>query len=246
MQFTTLPTVENMGPSPAQERSGNQALSQPKASVLEFLQRSLQPTTATDIAELFGQHVNTIRNHLDDLVAAGLVRRRRATSSGRGRPAWLYETDSEHPRPDPRVSEYAAFAGALAQYLATTSPNPVDAARGVGGSWGRDIVQRSHPHAPRSSPLAARRAVVDILADLGFAPSADQRATTVALRRCPLLDVALQHPQVVCQAHLGLVRGALDELGGEPERTDLIAFAEPGACRLHLLTASADSSPQPA
>ena len=33
-----------------------------------------------------------------------------------------------------------------------------------------------------------------------------------------------------------IVRGAMDVLGGDPERTDLVPFAEPGACRLRLLT----------
>jgi predicted ArsR family transcriptional regulator len=78
--------------------------------------------------------------------------------------------------------------------------------------------------------------VVGLLDELGFAPEADSRAATVALRRCPLLDAAREHPQVVCQVHLGIVRGALEHHGGDPEPTDLIPFAEPGACRLHLDT----------
>lgn len=82
-----------------------------------------------------------------------------------------------------------------------------------------------------------------MLAELGFAPSPDRRVSRVALRKCPLLDVALQHPLVVCQAHLGLVRGALDELGGDPGRTDLTPFAEPGACTLDLLTARLQEAP---
>ena len=28
----------------------------------------------------------------------------------------------------------------------------------------------------------------------------------------------------------------MDVLGGDPQRTDLLPFAEPGACRLQLLT----------
>jgi predicted ArsR family transcriptional regulator len=78
--------------------------------------------------------------------------------------------------------------------------------------------------------------VVGLLDELGFAPAADAQATTVALRRCPLLDAAREHPQVVCQVHLGIVRGALEHLDGDPGPTDLLPFAEPGACRLHLDT----------
>jgi hypothetical protein len=44
---------------------------------------------------------------------------------------------------------------------------------------------------------------------------------------------------VVCQVHLGIVRGALEVYRGDPEPTALLPFAEPGACRLHLRTAAA-------
>jgi predicted ArsR family transcriptional regulator len=80
--------------------------------------------------------------------------------------------------------------------------------------------------------------VVDLLEELGFAPSPDARAGVVKLRRCPLLEAAHQYPEVVCGVHLGVVRGALEELGASPEQTECTAlhpFSEPGACRLELL-----------
>jgi len=85
---------------------------------------------------------------------------------------------------------------------------------------------------------SVRREVVDLLDRLGFAPSPDARAAVVKLRRCPLLEAAHKNPEVVCGVHLGVVRGALDELGADPEQTELTAlepFSEPGACRLDLL-----------
>jgi predicted ArsR family transcriptional regulator len=87
--------------------------------------------------------------------------------------------------------------------------------------------------------VAARRKVIDLLDELGFAPSADARARVVKLHRCPLLEAAHQQPEVVCGVHLGIVRGALEELGNDPDRTENTAlqpFSEPGACRLDLLT----------
>jgi predicted ArsR family transcriptional regulator len=75
--------------------------------------------------------------------------------------------------------------------------------------------------------------VVGLLADLGFEPRRDSAAPgTVRLTRCPLLGAATRHPQVVCGVHLGVVRGALEELGADPAGSDLVPFAEPGACRL--------------
>jgi hypothetical protein len=49
----------------------------------------------------------------------------------------------------------------------------------------------------------ARRQVVDLLADLGFAPRADAAATVADLTQCPLLDAARHQPDVVCGVHLG-------------------------------------------
>ena len=68
----------------------------------------------------------------------------------------------------------------------------------------------------------------------GFEPEADATATTVRLTRCPLLEAAHRSPEVVCSVHLGLVSGALEEYGADPEGSDLVPFAEPGACLLHL------------
>jgi predicted ArsR family transcriptional regulator len=56
----------------------------------------------------------------------------------------------------------------------------------------------------------------------------------VRLLRCPLLDVARQYPEIICQVHMGLISGALTELGGDDTGVDLLPFAESDACRLVL------------
>jgi len=98
------------------------------------------------------------------------------------------------------------------------------------------------------SPVAARREVVALLERLGFAPSPDARFGVIKLCRCPLLEAAHQHPEVVCGVHLGVVRGALEEMGAGPDRTERTAlqpFSEPGACRLDLLPRAAKNRRQP-
>ena len=202
------------------------------------------------LSALTRQHPNTIREHLDGLVADGLAARTRAEPHGRGRPAWLYSarpdvgTDQGH-------NDYAGLASALAAQIVRTSRQPRADAIEAGRGWGRDLVRRSTvgvgkgavPDGARApSAVAGRRVVVTLLEELGFAPSANARATVVKLRRCPLLEAAHQYPEVVCGVHLGIVRGALDELGNDPDRTERTAlqpFSEPGACRLDLLPRSA-------
>ena len=57
------------------------------------------------------------------------------------------------------------------------------------------------------------------------------------LKRCPFQEVATTYPTVICPIHLGLIRGALAELGTGVEADWLEPFAEPGACVAHLTRA---------
>lgn len=209
------------------------------------------------LSTLTRQHPNTIREHLDGLVDDRLAVRTRAPSQSRGRPAWLYSAAPEVGT-EPGAREYAGLASALAGQIARTSRQPRADSIDAGREWGRSLVRRSPVPAPAPAPvdagqgavpgaaksqkppsaMAARREVVSLLEELGFAPAADARVGVVKLHRCPLLEAAHQNPEVVCGVHLGLVRGALDELGAAPDQTERIAlqpFSEPGACRLDML-----------
>jgi predicted ArsR family transcriptional regulator len=203
--------------------------------VLELLESQPGPVTVAELAERAGQHPNTIREHLDTLVADGLAERERAGAEGRGRPSWLYAAVS---RP-PAAPEYAGLATALAMQIARTSDNPREEALEAGTTWGAQLAER---RPTPSTPAAARQSVVELLGGLGFDPEADQRRQRVRLRECPLLEAAMEQPDVVCSVHLGLVRGALDAWHTSAEQTSLLPFAEPGACLLHLTGATRRSA----
>ena len=95
-------------------------MSASRAALLNTLRDQPEPLRLAALVAASSLHENTVREHLDGLRRAGLVRRRRAQPTGRGRPAWLYEaTDT-----DPDVAEYAGLAAALAASIARTSPNP--------------------------------------------------------------------------------------------------------------------------
>jgi predicted ArsR family transcriptional regulator len=76
------------------------------------------------------------------------------------------------------------------------------------------------------------REVIGLLGDLGFDPEQGPRCTR--LRQCPMLAVAREHPDVVCNVHQGLVEGAMAASGAAADGVRLEAFAEVGACRLIL------------
>ncbi|GAA2759458.1 helix-turn-helix transcriptional regulator [Actinopolymorpha rutila] len=218
------------GPMPAVYRP-QRPLSQSRAALLGALRSQSEPTTLAALVAASGLHQNTVREHLDALIEDGLATRHPAESRGRGRPAWLYEPVVG----GPERSEYAGLVSTLAAAIHRCSPNPRQEAIAAGADWGRELAGDRRVTATRGGPTA-RRKVIALLDDLGFAPETDTRATVVRLTRCPLLEAARNYPDVVCGAHLGVVRGALGGYGADPERADLLPFAEPGACRLELMT----------
>lgn len=168
-----------------------------------------------------GLHENTVRGHLDRLRHDGYVVREQQPHGGRGRPAWLWRaviTDPESP--------YAALAGVLAETLARTSADPVAEARRAGRTWGRDILARRDDHTG-----TAREDVVRVMAEQGFAPQDD--GDEIRLCRCPLIEAATRHPDIVCAVHQGMIDAVLRSHGDDGEGT-LVPFTAPGQCTLRL------------
>ncbi|MEV4418580.1 helix-turn-helix domain-containing protein [Patulibacter sp. NPDC049589] len=220
-----------MGPSPARSAAGTSSLTVPRARVLEVLQRHGGPASTAELASATGLHENTVREHLEALIGRDLATRTRGAASGRGRPPTMYEAAARS-EPDPRVREYAALTSVLAAQLARISADPAADGRAAGEQWASDLSIPDAP--PGDDEESRRRRVVELFAELGFDPVADVDASTVELRRCPLLDAASRHPDVVCAVHLGLTRGTMARHGGDPDDVELLPFAAPGSCRLWL------------
>jgi predicted ArsR family transcriptional regulator len=217
---------------------GSGPLSDSRLRILERLRDQPEPVTQAALVVATGLHENTVREHLDGLLGRGLVRRFKATPTGRGRPAWLYEAIGEQ-----TTSDYASLAAVLAATIAHTSDNPRQDAIQAGEEWGRELARSRTGGRVAAGASEARDDVVDLLAGLGFGPHADrQDASVIRLTRCPLLEAAHRTPQVVCAVHLGIVRGALEERGASPAGTSLTPFAEPGACLLVLPSITSRSS----
>ncbi|WP_154796039.1 helix-turn-helix transcriptional regulator [Occultella kanbiaonis] len=231
-------------------------MSAARGAVLDLLAQQSAPCTVGALAQALHQHQNTVREHLDALIEAGLVTRTRAAAKGRGRPAWLYAaTEPDAPM---ATQEYVGLATALAAQVARTSEDPREAGITAGRYWGQDLARRSaarQASARRSlalDPAGSRRIgsgpadspdvgsgdaydeVLDTLDGLGFDPDPEHGSDVVRLRRCPLLEAAHRHEHVVCGVHLGMVQGFLEESGADPVGVRLVPFAERGACVLHL------------
>ncbi|WP_420749178.1 helix-turn-helix transcriptional regulator [Rhodococcus sp. O3] len=217
-----------LGPRPTPAAASLPALSPQRITVLDDV-RAHGPARINDIAERLGLHPNTVREHLDALVADDLVETTTEPARGRGRPAKLFRPT---PAADPTSAsrEYSGLATALAGHIARTSLDPEADARAAGRAWGHELARESG-----CDPDDPHRSVLDLLVRLGFDPHDGGHAGGIALRQCPLLDAARRYPSVVCQVHLGIVEGVLEELGAATgPGLDLLPFAEPGACRLFL------------
>lgn len=200
-------------------------MSPARSRVLEALQQSAASVTAGDLAQPLGQHVNTVREHLDALVERGFAERLPGDRRGRGRPAWRYSASDRSREPDVRLRDYAALTLALAEHVSRTSVHPEADARAAGRQWGRRLAEGPDRHRSRSP----RAHAVALLSELGFDPLVRSRGAVVLLRRCPLLDAAVEQSRVVCSAHHGMIEAVLEARGGG-EGVGLLPFGDDGGC----------------
>ncbi|MFK4148915.1 helix-turn-helix transcriptional regulator [Streptomyces sp. NPDC004065] len=220
-------TVENNGPLPG-SGTNRVPLSRQRRGVLQYLRGQSAPVTATALAQVCALHVNTVREHLDALVDDGLAVRERSSPAGRGRPAFRYRA---RPPQESPARQYAGLAAVLAAQIARSSADPRRDALAAGEQWGFLLTAG---RTPATDAKEARTRLLDLLEEIGFAPEPDADARQVRLRRCPFVETAREHPGVICGVHEGLARAGLTALSGAPQQVELLPFAEPDACRLHL------------
>jgi len=200
-----------------------------RARLLTELGRSARPMGVRELSEAVGLHPNTVRQHLDQLVEAGLAVRDTAPPIGRGRPALRYAVEPGSGEQDPVA--YRALAGVLAEQLARL-PDGVGVALTAGERWGRALAHEATDSAPTTNAIER---LVELLDAAGFAPEAPVAdGGPIRLRRCPFETLARDNGTVVCGVHLGLMRGALRELGAPFDVIGLEPFVEPDLCLAHL------------
>lgn len=207
-----------------------------RVAILELLRAADAPLDVPAIAEAVGLHANTVRSHLDRLVEVGLATGSVEARVRPGRPRLLFQATT----PDAEVADdsYRLLAGLLAGGLGRDAPSSAAAA---GRRWGRQLVEADAGPAGPAEPVGR---IVQILDEVGFEPrlagatgaagAAGPEDVVIELHRCPFLDVAKDHSDVVCGVHRGLMEGALERLQAPGVSVSLEPFARPGVCLAHL------------
>ncbi|WP_161958393.1 helix-turn-helix transcriptional regulator [Ornithinimicrobium cavernae] len=161
------------------------------------LRRRQPGLSAQELADLVGLHLTTVRFHLDQLVAAGLLIAVQARPSGAGRPRKLYAVPGvrlEAPTERDALQAFAMLSeivgrsgttvdapddrlGGQGPVQQTTSEHTPAALEQAGRDWARDHVDRLAVRVGEPSPattpgawLGKVGAVLDLLVGWGHAP----------------------------------------------------------------------------
>ncbi|WP_231986721.1 metalloregulator ArsR/SmtB family transcription factor [Mycobacterium sp. 852002-40037_SCH5390672] len=201
---------------------------------MRLLRASPDPMSIAGIADVLRVHPNTVRFHLDSLVADGQVEHVELDRRGPGRPPLMFRAVRQMDRGGTR--HYRLLAEILVTAFAT-EPDPGPKALAAGRAWGQKMDAELHPLPDGAgSAEEAIAHLIDVLDELGFAPErrVSKGQQQVGLRHCPFLELAENRSSVVCPVHLGLMQGAVQTWGAPVSVDRLDPFVEPDLCVAHL------------
>ena len=207
-----------------------------RVQLLDALRAAAESMTATELADLCGLHVSTVRFHLNALIEVGLIAKETERNVIRGRPRQLYRAQNPLGSGFGITSGYEKLAHVLAAHFARhTDGDPEQLAEAAGRQWalddlGGNLRNRSIRRrcGGSSSPPCSRR-----WGSIRNSESLTAR-TRIRLHACPFESVARQNPSVVCSLHLGLIRGVLTRLGARQIKSTLTPWDTVHTCLAQL------------
>lgn len=218
------------------------ALSSPsRVALINELRTADGPVDAHQLSDTCGLHVTTVRFHLEALINAGLVGSTTAPSTGRGRPRLLYSAVSQMAQAS-QEDAYLQLARLMAQSWATdTDGTPAERAERAGREWAKSSIPVREPGQRPIGQIAAE--VNALFTEIGFEPQLQDTPDGIEfeLHACPFGVIAAEHPEVVCNIHLGLMRGAMERLTGEGATAKITPWATPTMCQAAMQVDPADS-----
>lgn len=189
--------------------------------VLDAVRASSRALSIEEISSATGLHANTVRGHVEVLLALGDLERTSAGAAGRGRPRWLYTAA------DPRLSPYRVLAEALVGQLADVDDPAV--LQRAAERWATGLPEPRRAESPDEAVSMA----VDALDKLGFTTEANVVGDTITISACPYADLTAGNT-AICEIHAALLAQLLDQSGQDVVMTQLDIHPKPGVCVARL------------
>lgn len=175
------------------------------------------PMTLAAISKAFELSPETLRSHLRDMEAQGIVERAGVRRHGRGRPEVIYQLSQEAERLFPQRE--GEVLGELAAFLVQSGRQDL-----IKTFFDRQMARRRAEALRRVDGLEGRARVeeiADILTEEGFMAevgSSTDGEPELRLCHCPIREL-VEVSSIPCQAEIGLVR---ELLGDELSRNEYI------------------------
>ncbi len=217
-------------------------------------QQAAEGLSARELADQLDLHVTTMRFHLDQLVAGGLVTSHFKRGEGAGRPRKLYSVVQGTLDRGRSERSFALLSEVLIESFneRDESLTPEE----LGARWAHRRVHQEGLGQTQTTPagtpgqwLGKIGQMVDILEEWGYTPEVATteggRTARVALHGCPFIDLARDNTALVCSIHRGLIRGVMEELGEEHTEVSLTPFVTPHLCVAALSSGAAFNGTPP-
>ncbi|MBC3186193.1 helix-turn-helix domain-containing protein [Corynebacterium sp. zg-331] len=183
-------------------------LSPKQALVLRTLREFPHGASAAELADRLGMHSNTVRGHLEELLAHQAVSQHTAPAQGRGRPTLIFQAKI----PDTRAvaQEYLTLIKHLAPAIEP------DQAHEIGRRWAQ------------SEGSGTVEELMEKLQKLGFDPELRERDHAIDLRACPFVRESTPPHPSVCGMH----EGFFQEFLSAPDSTRVIPLRTNCRCTI--------------
>lgn len=197
-----------------------------RGEILQLVSDAPAPVSVEWLCDQTGLHANTVRGHLEVLVAAGRVERSAGERRGRGRPPLLYRSVTH--ASDLYVELVASLKEQLADQMDDSAHRVlVDEAAARWAEVGSDPVEAA------DTPDAAVERAAGALDRLGFTADVSPVGDSIVLGNCPYLELVREQP-IICEIHTALLKDLLARTGQPVTVTGMEVFPAPGLCRAHL------------